>query len=341
MAGLSYPFDAGPGSTVTEDQWSYLMRDAVGTGVHEAGTTSGPLSSELKITSLAEAGIMHIGAGRASISGFHYQQGAADIIAVTANSNPTQDRIDAAVLRLDLNTNAITLEVKLGVPNNTPVPPAIASNELLLATFKVRKNTNTVLSNEVTDKRLFVGRRMSVTDQGGIGKEGDIQYSPTLDTWFGVVNGGFTEQFAFQADLSAHISAPDPHPQYMTQAETNTTVTAAGFTADPTMSTFASYHRSLNLPGGFKVVMFYFYGKFNGVDNPSAFTMFTMNDVSLRPNFTFRYVGHQWKFANSTDDIPLIVTINPDGTCQGGGATYLMGGANVLVNGIYFKGTGV
>lgn len=341
MSGLSYPFDSGPGATITEDQWSYLMKDAVGTGVHEVGTYPGPLDNQLQVFTLVEPGLLHVNPGRASINGFHYQQSGADVLTVTANPNVTQDRIDAAVLRLDLTTNGITLEAKLGSPSSSPVPPAISANELLLATFRVRSNSSSVVSGEVDDKRSFIGRRITVSDQGGTGRMGDIRYSPTLDSWSGVVEGGFTKSFAFTSDILDHTAAADPHPQYMTAAETNTTASTGTLSADPLMSTFASYHRCLNLPGGFKIVMFYYYGQFNGADQASAFTMFTMSDASMRPNFNLRYVGHQWKFSNSTDDIPLIVTVEASGAVKAGAETWLMGSAKVLVTGTYFKGTGV
>ena len=344
MAGFSYPFDSGPGSTVTEDQWSYLMRDAVGTGVHEAGKTPGPLGTELKVTSLGEGGIVYLAGGRATISGFHYQQSGSEVLTVTANSNPTLDRIDAVVLRLDLDTNTISIQTKLGSPASSPAPPAIATNELLLATYRVRKSSNLVLPNEVEDRRQFIGRRVGIVDNGlnSAQREGDIEYSPTANKFYGNVdNAGSREQFAYWSDLQAHVGAADPHPQYLTEAEGFSSVSSGVITPSPTMTTFATYHRAINLPGGFKVVMFYYYGQFNGADNPGVFTIFTMSTPELRPNFSFRYAGHQYKFTNSSDDIPLVVTVNPSGSVVAGGDTWLLGGAFVLVNGMYFKGTGL
>lgn len=340
MTGLSYPFDSGPGASITEDQWSHLMRDAVGTGVHEAGTTPGPNGSELKVFSLAEVGLVHLNPGRATLDGFHYQQGGAEVLTVTANANVTQDRIDAVVLRLDLTTNAITIVTKLGVPDNTPVSPAISSNELLLATYRVRKNSNTVLTNEVTDKRVFVGRRITVTDMGGTGREGDIQYTPTLDKWLGVVGGGFTEAFAFNSDITAHAGASDPHPQYLTAAEGNVTATTSTLTADPNVTTYTAYCRSLNLPGGYKIVNLSVYGHFDATNNQSSYIIYTIDDPNLRPNFSHRIPGHQWKFTNSSDDYPLIVRVDPSGQIRTD-VTQLMGDTNFLFHCTYFRGTGV
>lgn len=347
MAGLSYPFDDGPGSTITEDQWSYLMRDAVGTGVHEFGTTfggptaPGPNGSQLRVFSLAEPGIIRVNPGRASINGFHYQQSATEIVAVTANSNPTLDRLDILILRLDLDTNEIALQTRLGVPSGSPSQPALQANELLLASYLVRASSNTVLDSDVNDRRTFVGRRIEVTNQANVGKQGDVQYSPALEKWFGVKSGGSKTSFTTFDDFNAHTSATDPHPQYLTEAEGFTTTTNGTLTSDPLMTVIAGYHKSLNLPGGFKIVNLYYHATFNGATQSSAFTIVTLNEPALRPNFSFRFVCHQWLFANSTDDIPLIVTINPSGSVRTGAETWLMGGAKVLINCTYFVGPGV
>lgn len=338
MAGLSYPFDEGPGSTITEDQWSYLVKDSLGDGVHEDSEL--PYSGQLEVFTTAEPGIVNIRAGRASIDGFHYQQSGADIIAVTANPNVTMDRMDAVVLRLDLSTDAITVEVKLGVPASTPSPPAIDSNEMVLAFYVVPKNSSTVL--DVTDMRTYVGRRMLVSKSSNpVGSQGDLIYSPSSDRWTGMQAGGVSRTLGFKSELDAHIAAGDPHPQYMTQAETNTVVGTTSLTNSPNVTSFASYCRALELPGGFSIINLYFYGQFTGADNEGAFTLLTINDSDLRPNFLFRFVGHQWEFANSTDDIPLIVGVNTDGAVSSTGQTWLMGGARILFNVTYFKGPGV
>jgi hypothetical protein len=338
MAGLSYPFDSGPGSTITEDQWSYLVKDSLGDGVHE--DDNAPYSGELEVFTTAEPGIINIRAGRASIDGFHYQQSGDDIIAVTANANVTLDRMDAVVLRLDLSTDAITVETKLGVPASSPSPPAIDSNEMVLALFVVPKNSSTVL--DVTDMRTYVGRRMLVSRSSNpVGRQGDLIYFPDSDRWSGVRAGAVPTPLAFEEEIDDHVAASDPHPQYMTQAETNSTVTTGSLSFSPSVTPHASYCRAINLPGGFSIVNIYVYGTFNGADNEGAFTLCTISTTALRPNFLFRFVGHQWEFSNSTDDIPLVVGVNTDGAISSTGQTWLMGGSRILFNVTYFKGPGV
>lgn len=337
MAGLSYPFDAGPGSTITEDQWSYLVKDSLGNGVHE--DANAPYSGELETFTIAEPGIVRLRAGRATINGFHYQQGGEEVVVVTANANVTMDRIDALVLRLDLATDAISPVVKLGVAATTPAPPAIDVNELPLATFTVPKNSSTVL--DVVDMRVFVGRRMLI-DKGdpNVGARGDLIYSYFSDRWSGMREDGFADQLAFKSEIDDHIAAVDPHPQYLTLAEGSEQVITSPFSNDPLFSTHGEYHRAIKLPGGRYINHFYYYGTFNGATNEGDYVIGTITDPLLRPTFAFLIPGHQWRFANAMGAYPLIVSIGNTGTVRTT-STWLEGGAHILVSATYFSGPGV
>lgn len=341
MAGLSYPFDDGPGSTITEDQWSFMMRDGIGTGVHEADPSSAPKGNGLEVFSLEEVGIVRVRAGRATINGFHYQQSGTEVIAVTANANATLSRIDAVVLRLDLETNVIALEAKQGVPASSPVPPALDANEMLLGTYRVRPSTSTVLSDEVEDGRVFVGRRLQLAHRGFVGNPGDMGYDDFAARWYGVTDEGFIEYFALTDEITAHTGAVDPHPQYTTLSEVSEIATTSNLTLSPLVTANAAYCRAINFPGGHRLVHLYFYGNYGGTDNPGNFTLFTIQNPSYRPSVTFRVAGHQYEFANSTDDIPLVVRINTTGDVSAGGDTFLMGGAQILLNTMWWVGSGV
>ena len=50
------------------------------------------------------------------------------------------------------------------------------------------------------------------------------------------------------------------------------------------------------------------------------------------PSYNVRIAGHQWIFANSTDDIPLIARVATDGKVYAGGVTWLTGNAFILFN---------
>lgn len=341
MAGFSYPFDDGPGASITEDQWSHMMRDAVGTGVHETNPSSAPLGNGLEVFSIEEPGIVRVRPGRATIDGFHYQQSGTEILAVAQNAHATQSRIDMVLLRLDLDTNEIALEVRQGANASSPVPPTVGVNELALATFRVRPNTSTILAEEVEDERVFIGRRVQLAHRAHVGNTGDIGYDSFGGRWYGVRPDGIPEAFSHRSELDAHIAAADPHPQYMTLPESTPTVITSTVTASPLVTIHATYHRALMFPGGFGIAHLYLFATFNGADNPGAFTLATISNPALRPNFSFRIVGHQWKFANSTDDWPLVGIINPTGSIQAGESPYLMGEARLLFNLTYFLGPGV
>lgn len=337
MPGVYYPFDDGPGASITEDQWSYLMRDTVGTGVHESQTSPGPEGNELRLISLAEPGQVQLLPGRATIRGFHYQQGGTEVLSVTANPDPSNDRIDAVSLKLDLDTNTISVITKMGVASSSPVAPATETDELRLAHYLVRRSSNTVLDNEITDRRRFVGRRLQITEIPNYRREGDISYSPTLETWFAEKSDGNSEAIILSSDLDAHTGAADPHTQYA--KESDFTYTTGSMTAFPLVTTYGSYLRKLNLPNGMGIVNLYVYGGFDGADDQNGFILYQIDSSSYRPNFSVRVAGHQYKFANSTDDYPLAIRIDPSGQVVAS-PTFLMGSATFIFNAMYFVGSG-
>ncbi len=72
----------------------------------------------------------------------------------------TKSRIDAIVLRLDLNNSvrAINLKVVTGTPDDSPVPPTLTRNsaiwELGLAFIRINPNVTQILQSNITDLRL-------------------------------------------------------------------------------------------------------------------------------------------------------------------------------------------
>lgn len=75
-------------------------------------------------------------------------------------AEPTADRIDRIVLRLDLRNahRNILLHIKEGVPSSNPEPPTLQRDafiyELSLAQVRIRANTSTIDPSDVTDERL-------------------------------------------------------------------------------------------------------------------------------------------------------------------------------------------
>lgn len=338
MAGSSYPFDDGPGSTITEDQWSFLMRDAVGNGVHEGlagGSGPGLESLDLRVTSLEEPGTLHLRRGRATISGFHYYQATDDVIAFNANTDPNNDRIDAVSLVLDLTANEISVVVKQGTPASTPAAPALeGSHELRLAEFRVRRNANVVLSNEVTDRRSFIGRRVGFgSGMPNTAREGDITYVPQLESWLLYKADGGSTAISTAEDLATHRDSTNPHPNLLSAS-------FFSITPDSLVGNIAVATRALNLPGGFKLVNLYWYAKFQGATDQSGYILGVIDDAPYRPPVTLRFPGQQFRGVNETAEYPFVARIDPDGTIRCSD-TRLMGNAWFIFNAMYFVGPGL
>lgn len=108
-----------------------------------------------------EAGTMNtvITPGNAIIKG-HLYENTTPLKLTHTIPEPTQDRIDRVVLRLDLKNNSrfIKLFVKEGVSAASPTAPSLTRDqfvyELSLAQIRVRKNTVQLLGSDLIDERL-------------------------------------------------------------------------------------------------------------------------------------------------------------------------------------------
>lgn len=108
-----------------------------------------------------DAGTMNtvVTAGNALIKG-HLYENTTPLTLTHSFPEPTLDRIDRVVLRLDLrnSTRYIKLFVKEGVSATAPVAPALQRDdfiyELSLAQIRVRKNTVQLLGSDIVDERL-------------------------------------------------------------------------------------------------------------------------------------------------------------------------------------------
>jgi hypothetical protein len=97
--------------------------------------------------------------GKAIIQGYFYEN-TSNLYLNHALPEPTLDRIDRIVLRLDKRNQSrfIKLFVKQGVPSSNPVPPDLQRDdfiyELSLAQIRVRANTSTLNPTDLIDERL-------------------------------------------------------------------------------------------------------------------------------------------------------------------------------------------
>lgn len=99
-----------------------------------------------------------IGTGRAMINCHWIKNDTA--LTLTLDSGDVQyDRIDAVILKLDLNNSAreITIEIKKGTPSISPVRPGLQRSdniyELCLATIKIPKGATNITQTNITDRR--------------------------------------------------------------------------------------------------------------------------------------------------------------------------------------------
>lgn len=211
MAERSYPFDAGPGATINEDQWSYLAGVWQDDGVQALG----PWDTSLKLTSANEALLLHIAAGHANISGIHYHLDAERTIAFASNAagNP---RIDRIVLKLDRVTNTVSFLYKQGTAAASPIAPTVDrawdSPEINIATFTVRANSSNVLPAEVFDERDFVGRYVKVTEDVAGQQQGTIAYQPSVGKFF--AKGASTIEIGEQPDLTPYLTKASASSTY-------------------------------------------------------------------------------------------------------------------------------
>lgn len=99
-----------------------------------------------------------VGTGRAMINCHWIKNDTA--LTLTLDPGDVQyDRIDAVILKLDLNNSAreITIEIKKGTPSISPVRPGLQRSnniyELCLATIKVPKGATSITQTNITDRR--------------------------------------------------------------------------------------------------------------------------------------------------------------------------------------------
>ena len=152
MTKSYFPFDAGAGANITEDQWRKMAVHFLATGV---------LKGELnQFAVFADSTGMQVKvpSGRAWMVGHFFESDAQETLAIAA-SNPTNPRIDRVVVRANFTTNTIDLAIVQGTPAASPVAPALTLTasqwEISLAQVLVDAAVATIAANKITDERLF------------------------------------------------------------------------------------------------------------------------------------------------------------------------------------------
>jgi hypothetical protein len=195
--------------------------------------------------------------GKAIIQGYLYEN-TSDLYLQHALPEPTLDRIDRIVLRLDKRNQSryIKLFVKQGTPSENPVPPDLQRDdfiyELSLAQIRVRANTSTLNPADLIDERLdenlcgLVHSLISIPtsqfqaqwDLYFNAKKDEIDaetlnylqqlassiasFQQEWDTWFsGIQNEGFASAEEFNAHLADEMKHIQPLSVYKSGKDAN------------------------------------------------------------------------------------------------------------------------
>lgn len=344
MAENSYPYDSGPGATITEDQWSHMAGAWQDDGVQAAG----PWQADLKVTSANEALILHIESGHATLSGMHYHLDADKTIAFAANPS-SNDRLDRIVLKLDRATNVISFVVKQGTAASSPVAPGVdrswSSPEINIATFRVRGSSSSVLPLEVYDERDFIGRYIKVTENASLVPQGGIRYSQAEDEfWMGGVTpfriGRWVHNhdFSYSALGHTHDYSPSGHNHNSAYASLshvhNTGTNVATFTPSSGYTTLQNQLFTWARFATLSIVM---------TPNSGTISAGTVIGViattSARPSGQYHFTGYQNDNGGSAHG-PVRVTVETNGNVVFNGGTqawintrYIHIGATYICNG--------
>jgi hypothetical protein len=144
---------------------------------------------------------VYVEEGYAFLLGYMYKVANGVKNLTIADADPSLDRIDRIVVRLDFNTRTISAEVKQGTPAPIPVPPALTRtstvHEISLAQVKVIAGKSFIEQSQITDERL---------DQSVCGLVSSLITIPTDDMWDDWLNAksGIQEEWdAIKADWDA------------------------------------------------------------------------------------------------------------------------------------------
>jgi len=159
-----FPFDAGAGSVVREDQWAKMAKLWRGTGV------VGGFLNAFEVYADSSGMQVKVKSGAAWIEGFYISSDAVEIKAVAA-SDPAQDRYDRVVLHVDWPGNTISILVTTGVLG-AGVPLALVTTatdwEIALATVLVTAGVGTIAAGKVTDERTYAVVTIALGGTGAI-----------------------------------------------------------------------------------------------------------------------------------------------------------------------------
>ncbi len=152
-----YPFDSGNGSNVTEAEWSKMIR------IHSPSGVIAQKDNELEVYGDSSGMQVKVKTGAFFILG-HYGEITSEKTIAIDTADPSNPRIDLIVVKLDWTNNKIQLDVVKGTPASSPVEPSLTQSstvwELAIAKVAVGAGVSTITSGNVTDYRIFSGKRI-------------------------------------------------------------------------------------------------------------------------------------------------------------------------------------
>jgi hypothetical protein len=165
MTKLYGPFDAGAGSSMTENNWRKMAQMFAETGV-----LSGYLN-ELEVFGDSTGMQVKVPSGLAYVKGHFFESDAQETVTIAANASGNA-RIDRVVLEANFSTNVIDFVVVAGTPAGSPAAPSLTQDlttkwQMPLAQVAVANGASTITAGNVTDERNVFTTR-SVDSDGAL-----------------------------------------------------------------------------------------------------------------------------------------------------------------------------
>lgn len=148
------PFDAGPGSSVTEDGWRSMMRRTSRSGVIR------DVANSMNVYADSTGMQVKVQTGEVWAEG-HWGQIASEKIVAIATAHATLARLDRIIWRVDYVNNRVEVDALTGTAAATPAAPALTRNSSIfegsLAVVSVPAADTGIDAAQVTDARVWGG----------------------------------------------------------------------------------------------------------------------------------------------------------------------------------------
>jgi hypothetical protein len=168
----------------------------------------GSYTGELQVVADSTGMQVKVSQGRCQIKGVFAKIKDADVsggiftLGPFTNADATNPRIDRVVLRANLSTGAITLQILAGTPATTPQPAALtqtnATWDLSLAQVYIPAASATIAPYQVMDERVYAATPAALADARSI-------ENPIVNGGMGVWNGTFPVASAANGAVGAEM----------------------------------------------------------------------------------------------------------------------------------------